>query len=44
MRRGLCGGGDVDDPDESLGEAAAGWPHLGQFALQKRYMCKITSV
>ena len=23
MRRGLCGGGDVDDPDESLGEAAA---------------------
>jgi heme peroxidase len=29
---GLCDGGDLDDPAESLGETAAGWPVFGQFA------------
>jgi heme peroxidase len=28
---GLCDGGDLDDPAESLGETAAGWPVFGQF-------------
>jgi heme peroxidase len=28
---GLCDGGDVDDPDKSLGGVAAGWPIFGQF-------------
>lgn len=28
---GLCDGGDIDDPAESLGDTAAGWPIFGQF-------------
>ena len=28
---GLCDGGDIDDPVESLGEVPAGWPIFGQF-------------
>lgn len=28
---GLCDGGDLDDPADSLGETAAGWPIFGQF-------------
>ena len=28
---GLCDGGDIDDPAESLGETPAGWPVFGQF-------------